>query len=379
MENFLTHIHINKIFHLENIDIPIDEKEMKHLIITGKNGSGKTSVLNELVDYIQCLFKEQSGKYKTIPGKLYVDNTKTFKIEPSFSDTSIIAEKIYNDNILIAFYAAKRTLDVLVPKNPERPYLISSSNIKTSKTSEFLKFLIDLKIQEALARNENLNEDAEKIKEWFLNFENLLKEIFEDKNLTLDFNYKDYSFTINQNGNRFGFNQLSDGYSAIIDIVSDLILKMQSSDSLTRFYEKEGIVLIDEIETHLHLELQRLILPFLTRVFPNIQFIVTTHSPFVISSIPNAVVFDLERKIRMENLTEYSYEALAEGYFKVDTDSAFLQNKLNRFKELALKPNRDSAEAIEYKQLDEVFASLNDALAPQYVKGEYLRTKLTAK
>jgi predicted ATP-dependent endonuclease of OLD family len=154
---------------------------------------------------------------------------------------------------------------------------------------------------------------------------------------------------------------------------------MQSPDSLTRFYEKEGIVLIDEIETHLHLELQRLILPFLTRVFPNIQFIVTTHSPFVISSIPNAVVFDLERKIRMENLTEYSYEALAEGYFKVDTDSAFLQNKLNRFKELASKPNRDSAEAIEYNQLDEAFASLNDALAPQYVKGEYLRTKLTAK
>lgn len=137
--------------------------------------------------------------------------------------------------------------------------------------------------------------------------------------------------------------------------------------------------MIDEVETHLHLELQRLILPFLTRVFPNIQFIVSTHSPFVINSIPNAVVFDLERKLRLENLTEYSYEALAEGYFKVDTDSAFLQNRLNRFKELAQKPDRDMAEAFEYKKLDEEFAKLNEALAPQYVKNEYLKTKIAAK
>jgi predicted ATP-binding protein involved in virulence len=107
----------------------------------------------------------------------------------------------------------------------------------------------------------------------------------------LEFNYKNYSFTINHNGNKFGFNQLSDGYSAIIDFVSDLILKMQTPDSLTRFYEKEGIVLIDEIETHLHIELQRLILPFLTKVFPNIQFIVTTHSPFVLSSIKKCSSF----------------------------------------------------------------------------------------
>lgn len=54
---------------------------------------------------------------------------------------------------------------------------------------------------------------------------------------------------------------------------------MQSQNNVVRAYEKEGIVLIDEIETHLHLELQRVILPILTTIFPNIQFVVTTHSP----------------------------------------------------------------------------------------------------
>jgi predicted ATP-binding protein involved in virulence len=229
------------------------------------------------------------------------------------------------------------------------------------------------------AKQENDKKNAAKIEDWFIDFEKLLCEIFEGSNVSLNFNYRDYSFTINQDGREFGFNQLSDGYSAIVDIIADLILKMQTPNSLTRFYEKEGIVLIDEIETHLHLELQRLILPMLTRVFPNIQFIVTTHSPFVLSSIKNAVAYDLEKKERLEDLTEYSYEALAEGYFEVKTESNFLQAKLDRFKELAEKSKRDSAENAEFESLDNELASLDESLAPQNVKGAYLQIKLAAK
>ena len=133
------------------------------------------------------------------------------------------------------------------------------------------------------------------------------------------------------------FTELSDGYSAVIDVVTDLIFKMQSPTSLTRAYEKQGIVLIDEIETHLHLGLQRVILPMLTRIFPNIQFIVTTHSPFILSSLNNAVAFDLEQRRSIDDLTDYSYEALAEGYFGVRTESSDIQIRLERFRELAFK------------------------------------------
>lgn len=80
---------------------------------------------------------------------------------------------------------------------------------------------------------------------------------FQDKDLHLKFNYKDYSFRILTEGKEFKFTEVSDGYAAILDIVVDLILKMQTKDSLTRAYQKKGIVLIDEVETHLHLELQR--------------------------------------------------------------------------------------------------------------------------
>ena len=49
---FIKNIHINKVRHLENIDIPISETERKHLILTGKNGSGKTSVLLEIKNWL---------------------------------------------------------------------------------------------------------------------------------------------------------------------------------------------------------------------------------------------------------------------------------------------------------------------------------------
>ena len=78
----------------------------------------------------------------------------------------------------------------------------------------------------------------------------------------------------------------------------------------------EGIVLIDELETHLHIELQKKIFPFLIEFFPRLQFIVTTHSPYILNSIANAKAYDLEKQIELENLSVYSSEDLAEAYKK---------------------------------------------------------------
>ena len=75
----------------------------------------------------------------------------------------------------------------------------------------------------------------------------------------------------------------------MFDIINDLIMRVEKKGDNT-----EGIVLIDEIETHLHLELQKEILSLLVQMYPKIQFIVSTHSPFILSSIDNAVIFDLE-------------------------------------------------------------------------------------
>lgn len=87
--------------------------------------------------------------------------------------------------------------------------------------------------------------------------------------------------------------QLSDGFRSMVGLVSDIayriaILNPNIKDSCKI---TPGIVLIDEIDLHLHPKWQRKIVPLLKDLFPNFQFIATSHSPFIIQSMqPHEVI-----------------------------------------------------------------------------------------
>ena len=394
MNRYIKNIHINKVRHLKDINISLEKDAYPHLMITGKNGSGKTSMLNAMAEYIEEFVKETNkGIIQTLKKEEEYDPDNILAIEEqlnirekiyreileklsiTFENLNTLKQKYQDGNFIIAFYEAHRTIKKLQePKTPTKPKLQDKWGIKQPSTQEFLKFLADLKIQEALARNEKLEKDANQIREWFVNFEKLLGEIFQDKDLQLHFNYKDYSFKILTKEKEFKFTELSDGFAAVLDIVVDLILKMQHKNQLTRAYECEGIVLVDEIETHLHLELQKVIMPLLTEIFPNIQFIVTTHSPFVLSSLSNAVAFDLEHQEIIEDLTEYSYESLAEGYFGVKTASSYMGMQLGRLEELLKKEMLSLSEKTELKDLISDFDKIPEVVSPKII-GRYLQLK----
>lgn len=400
MSRYIKNIHINKVRHLKDINIPLEKEDYPHLMITGKNGSGKTSLLNAIANHIERVANDSYKYFENYEGhieyfekqlkdnpqnilsieqqlKFYKNQYEFFfsEVTVAFEDVDNLIRKYQDGNFIIAFYEAHRTIKNLQePKNPTKPELQDKWGIKQTSTQEFLKFLAHLKVQEALARNEKLEKDANQIREWFVNFEELLGEIFQDKDLQLYFNYKDYSFKILTKGKEFKFTELSDGFAAVLDIVVDLILKMQHKNQLTRAYECEGIVLVDEIETHLHLELQKVIMPLLTKIFPNIQFIVTTHSPFVLSSLSNAVAFDLEHQEIIEDLTEYSYESLAEGYFGVKTASSYMGMQLDRLEELLKKEVLSLSEKSELKDLICDFDKIPEVVSPKII-GRYLQLK----
>lgn len=366
MNYFIKNIHINKLFHLENIDIPIANGKYPHLIITGKNGSGKTVLLNAITESFNNLLRE--------PGLNILKELLSGKINIQFCDEKSIIEKYDHHDFIIAFYQAYRKIKMIEPMSPTKPVILHVG-IRDTSTDKFLAFLSDLKIQEALARNEKQFDDANEINAWFVDFEKLLRQIFQDNNLKLEFNYKDYSFWVCTEGKRFKFTQLSDGFAAALDIVADLILKMQDSNTLTRSYQKEGIVMIDEIETHLHLGLQKIIMPLLTQIFPNIQFIVTTHSPFVLNSMPDAVAYDLEHQEPIDDLTNYSYESLAEGYFGVSTESSTVEMRLRRLQELLSNNVLTDSDKNEIRQLMVELDKISEAVSPDLV-GEYLQIKI---
>jgi predicted ATP-binding protein involved in virulence len=90
-------------------------------------------------------------------------------------------------------------------------------------------------------------------------------------------------------------NQLSDGEKGLLAMVGDLARRLAiANPGLPDPLEGSAVVLIDEIELHLHPKWQREIIPALTRTFPNCQFIVTTHSPQVISDVKPESIYLLE-------------------------------------------------------------------------------------
>ena len=179
--------------------------------------------------------------------------------------------------------------------------------------------------------------------------------------------YQNYNFKIRQEGREpFEFSELSDGYSSVIYIVSDLILRMDKNwllgEEISQ-YNAQGIVLIDELETHLHIELQKKILPFLTEFFPNIQFIVTTHSPYILNSISNAKAYDLEKHVELENLAAFSSDELAEGYFEADEYSDTLKEELERYAQLCSGKKLTEEERAERAELKIKFKNLSTDLS----------------
>lgn len=95
------------------------------------------------------------------------------------------------------------------------------------------------------------------------------------------------------------------------------------------------IVLIDEPETHLHIALQRTIMPYLVKCFKNAQFIVATHSPFVITSLMDATLFNMENRERLiSDLTLYSYQNIVEGWFDLSLYSNETMKLFKKFKGL---------------------------------------------
>ena len=364
---FITNLIINKVRHLKDISIPLSENQRKHLILTGKNGSGKTSVVECLAGCLNNIF---TGKGERIFGNHPLDITFNNKTDNILG----LAEKYY---YILAYYRADRVFQAVQPKHVEKVELRDHYELTEFPRNEFVKYLLDLKMTEALSRNKNKTEKANEIQVWFDKLEKLLKQIFDDETVRLEFDEDTFEFYILQEGKEaFDFNTLSSGYQAVFDVVLDIMMRMQHQTQRTFVFNLSGIVIIDEMDAHLHLELQKSILPFLTTFFPNIQFIVTSHSPFILNSIENVVIYDLENKILVRHgLDNVPYDGIVEGYFKADKLSDILKGKFERYRCLVAKKKLSDDELNEIAELELYLDEIPDYLAID-IATEYQRMKI---
>ena len=401
---FIKSININKVRHLENLTIKISDQEKKHLIITGKNGSGKTSLLNFMNIYFNAIQNnqlnqilnlkkniensekyikgfEQQLKAETLENQRIAikqginsqqNNIKIYRreierynsINLSIHNLEFLSSYCQESKFIIASFEAQRIKKFDKPDGIKKIDIKQTHHINDKANRTFIQYIVNLKAKRSFARDDNKTEQVENIDEWFNDFESFLKEIFDDEKLKLEFDSENFNFNIIQyNREKFDLNTLSDGYSAIINIVTELILRMEKNSA--KNYNIPGIVLIDEIETHLHIELQKKILPFLTKFFPNIQFIVTTHSPFIINSLDNAVIYDLENHIQVEDLSGYSVEGIIEGYFKNDKYSIILKGLVKEYEVLVNTTKKSDQEKERFKYLKQYFKDLSKFMSPE--------------
>ncbi len=197
---------------------------------------------------------------------------------------------------------------------------------------------------------------------------------------------------VDGNGNLVPVNLLSDGYRSVLSMTFEMIRQMVRRYGSEKVFEVieggemhiplPGVVVIDEVDAHLHPSWQRAIGPWFRRYFPKLQFIVTTHSPLVCQAAEHGTVWQLPapgqkgnvEKIQGTKLDRLLYGDILDAYdtdlFGVNlTRSESGQLKQQRLAQLNLKKRRHSLTATEQKELQHLRSILPGIASDAVMEG----------
>lgn len=268
---------------------------------------------------------------------------------------------------VLCFYSANRALANEVVVKPA-PHPISQLQAYDRAfrhgVGAFQDFVRWFRLEEDLEnqvrlreRPEHRNPSLEVVRSALTRFlQNLGGARFSDLRIERSAAAREGSLVINKDDVPLRIEQLSEGEKNTLLLVSDLARRLSiANPRQENALLGEGIVLIDEIDLHLHPGWQREILPALGETFPNIQFIVSTHSPQVLSRIRREHVFILEN-FGLVRVTPPTYGHDASSIL------AEVMGLPARPKDVEEKI-RNAARLIDEERIDEAKAALNELIA----------------
>jgi AAA domain, putative AbiEii toxin, Type IV TA system len=160
-------------------------------------------------------------------------------------------------------------------------------------------------------------------------------------------------YLFDRKGLKIPFPALSDGYRAYLGWIGDLLYHVvQTCPRNKKLIDNQGIVMIDELDLHLHPKWQMTVLPVLAKELPNIQFIVTSHSPLLVGSIewmniivmePKGASASVPRRVKEPVHGLDADQVLLTDFFGMDSTRA--SSKQMRLKELTLEARNGSLDA----------------------------------
>ncbi len=306
-------------------ELPIDPQLT---IIVGVNGSGKTTVLDAvaiLLSWLIARIKRDNGIGRHI-NEIDIKNRQNYseiilqgveiewsiakvrkgKSEPIKSHLSMLASYVKKVRETIDIEAMQSTIPVFAYYSVNRAVL--DIPLKIRKKHAFDIFSI---YDDSLTSSANFRvffewfrerEDIENENRKYLNTQSQPDDFeFPDKQLEAvrealeSFlpDYTDFSvkreplrMVVTKTGKELRIDNLSDGEKVFIALLGDIARRLAIANPGKRKpLEGSGIILIDEIDLHLHPTWQRMVVPKLLHVFPNIQFIIATHSPQILSEV----------------------------------------------------------------------------------------------
>lgn len=180
---------------------------------------------------------------------------------------------------------------------------------------------------------------------------------------------------VEQNGHLLSLDKLSSGNIFLIEHLLSLLSKLYSVSVLCAIHPSQimqipGLLLIDEIENHLHPKWQKKILGIIRELFPNIQIILTTHSPFIVSALRGVKVYTCQPQVGYSQIVDttdlYDHlsveEILVSNVFNVSPFNNEISSLMEKRKQLLSAGDVDAAKAISRQLYDinpEYFAYLS--------------------
>ena len=369
-----------------NVDCLDDKGKVRQwTVLLGENNSGKTNVLRALalleMEKYEFSVGPVTGKDIALYAPLAVKHKDQFvgqenpavkadlladsgeKFSWQYTEQRVSAEPLESPNRLSVFaYGVSRyPAHTALNERESKPYQTLFST--EARLSDFQEWLLQLDYSQ--------KSGSEKSQKRLEKMHDLVKsDLFPG---VTDFSFKKDGdnehvvvvFSAGKDGD-VRFEELGFGYQTTLTWLADFCKRMFElyPDAENPLHE-EAVVLVDEIDLHLHPKWQRDLVPTLSKIFPNVQFIVTTHSPHVLQSMEDVNLYVLRRnaesgeieaeRSNVTNFTGWTVEEILGVTMELGDDVlSVAYNAVKKDFEEALR-NKDRAAAQQYyERLDEM-------------------------
>lgn len=288
-------------------------------VICGTNGIGKTTILRAVKSLFDNSESDLKKKYGTDQGTIVADLFDGHKRRLNIDSVLPSDENKNYSNSEYFFDLANEIIVNPDSRNLEYKSLRSMSRYPDRKSnrilgnSQFLKNTVGDTLKDWLLNriaasesNDDLSEaeryNIQKMKETFSVIDSKIKYKMVD--------WRTFEVLLNDNGNEVYLEFESTGFKNILFIILGIMEEIEFRFNDLKIDEFDGIILIDEVELHLHPAWQDKIIGILKQMFPKAQFIITTHSPAVLQSLDKDEIIPLsiddgDVDIKRLDLSEY--------------------------------------------------------------------------